>query len=524
MAKESKAQRVERIKKEKDGLDVFADIYRYATTEDPIDPEDIDRLKWYGLYTQNKNLQGDDPELYFMLRVKVEGGHLNVQQIQALGEISYRFARGTADLTTRQDLQFHWIRVKDLPAIFEILDRVGLSSVEAAGDCPRNIVTCPVNGLDHESIDDVSDLVNSLNDLFRGNREFSNLPRKFKIGVSGCHKHCISHEIQDLSFTAVKHHNEVVFSVAVGGGQASNRRIASSIGFVKRDDVIKIALAVATIYRDDGGRENRSQARLGHLIASWGLETFVKRLQEISGVQWIDRESLEFTPYPRRSHFGVIATRDGHFALGCAVTSGRLSGDKLIKLGGALAFYGSQGIVLTTTQNVIVIGIEKKSLDALESTLHAIGIEPKPSVFQARTLACTGLNFCKFAVSETKELAIEVADQLNQAIPDFSEPVSISINGCPNSCAHPHTVDIGFIGAIVKRDDQRINGFDVVVGGHLEGEKSRFGLKTGVKVTPEEIVPFVSTLIHEFEQGECLSFGDFVREKYRENLQGGEES
>ncbi|MCK9374465.1 MAG: nitrite/sulfite reductase, partial [Sulfuricurvum sp.] len=240
MASETKAQRVERIKSEKDGLDVLDDIARYAISGEEIDPEDIDRFKWYGLYTQNKNLQGpEDETLYFMLRIKVEGGYLNREQLAEIGKISKELARDTADLTTRQDIQFHWIKVTDLPQIFARLAAVGLSTIEAAGDCPRNIVCCPVNGIDKDQVDDVRDLVDALNDLYRENRAFSNLPRKFKVGVSGCSKHCLSHEVQDLTFTAAKRQNGgIEFSVSVGGGQASNRRIADHIGYIQRKDVV----------------------------------------------------------------------------------------------------------------------------------------------------------------------------------------------------------------------------------------------------------------------------------------------
>ena len=205
MAKETKAQRVERIKKEKDGLEVINDIYVYAVMGNEVDPEDIDRFKWYGLYSQNKNLQDDDDNtLYFMLRVKLLHGELNFEQLTAIQAISSEFARGTATITTRQDIQFHFIQVRDLPEIFKRLDSVGLSTIFAAGDVPRNAVTCPVNGIDHDQICDTRPIVEKVNKFLTGNKNFSNLPRKFKVGISGCNKHCTNHEIQDISFSAVK--------------------------------------------------------------------------------------------------------------------------------------------------------------------------------------------------------------------------------------------------------------------------------------------------------------------------------
>lgn len=516
MASETKAERIERIKREKDGLEVISDIYRYARTGEEIDPEDIDRFKWYGIYTQNRNLQdAEDETQYFMLRVKLEGGYITAKQVEVLGEISVQFARESGDVTTRQDIQFHWLKIEDFPEILERLAVVGLSVLEASGDCPRNIVSCPVNGIDHHQIDDVRDVVVALNNLYRGNPDFSNLPRKFKIGVSGCNKHCIQHEVQDLAFTAVKNNDELRFSVSVGGGQASNRRIADHIGYVKRRDIIKIAEAVARIYRDFGRRDNRNKARLGHLVEEWGVERFVRELEKESHVALERYDRAPFTPYPRRSHFGVGASvKKGHNTIGCALTSGRISGEKLLKLGRILDLYKAEGITLTTTQNFVILNVHTDATEPMIDTLNAVGFHPYPSVFEARTLACTGLNFCKFAVSETKDLAIEVVEYLNRRFPDFEEPVSISINGCPNSCAHPQIVDIGFVGAIVKRGDERLKGFDLIVGGHLEGEQSRFALKTGVKVASDEVAGLVESLICDFEVSNSNNFGNFLWEKY----------
>ncbi|WP_298694390.1 nitrite/sulfite reductase [uncultured Sulfuricurvum sp.] len=517
MASETKAERIERIKREKDGLAVIADVYRYAQTKEAIDPEDIDRFKWYGLYTQSKTLQDESDETqYYMLRVKVAGGYLNAKQAAVLGQISVDFARNSADLTTRQDVQFHWLTIEDLPDVLGHLALVGLSVVGASGDVPRNIVCCPINGIDADQIDDVRDIVAALNDLYRENREFSNLPRKFKIGVNGCSKHCISHEVQDLAFTAVKHADgKVRFSVSVGGGQASNRRIADHIGYIERSEIVPLAESVARIYRDEGRRDNRSKARLGHLVEAWGVERFVEELEKDSGITLQRFDHAAFTPYPRRGHFGVApSVKKAHNTIGCAVIGGRIGGEKLLKLGRILELYGAEGITLTSSQNFVIVNVHSDATEPLIDTLKAVGIIPYPSVFEARTLACTGLDFCKFAVSETKELAYDVVGYLNAKFPDFDEPVSISINGCPNSCAHPHIVDLGFTGAVLKRGDERLKGFDLIVGGHLEGEKSRFSIKTGVKVASEEVAPLIESLIREYDTTTNLGFGNFLREKY----------
>ncbi len=514
--KETKAQRVERIKREKDGLDVLEDIKRYAITGEEINPEDIDRFKWYGLYTQNKNLQGDDTSTYYMLRVKVEQGFISAEQLLEIAKISQEFARDTADITTRQDIQFHWISIKDISEIFARLYKVGLSALGASGDCPRNIVSCALNGSSHEQVDDVRDIVDALNNLYRANRDFSNLPRKFKIAVSGCSKHCINHEVQDLSFTAVKRANgSLLFSVSVGGGQASNKRIASHIGYIQREEIVAVAKAVATLYRDNGRRDNRSKARLGHLLDVWGVENFSNELQVLSGVTFIAFDAIPFTPYPRRTHFGIMKSRNDNFNnIGYAITSGRIGG-KISTLANVVNFYGARGISLTATQNFIVRDVQKEVTEPLTQTLEAsLGLSVTPSVFQSRTLACTGLNFCKLAISETKNFSIELVNYLNKKFPDFSEPVSISINGCPNACAHPHIVDLGFIGAKIKKDNETVSGFNLVVGGHLNGTESKFALKTPVKVTQDEVPAFVESLILEYEKSFNENFQNFILEKY----------
>lgn len=517
MKKETKAERIERIKLEKDGLDVLKDIYRYAETGEPVDPEDIDRFKWYGLYTQNRSLQEEgDETLYFMLRIKVEGGHLNVEQLKALGAISREFARSSADLTTRQDVQFHWIRIADLPEIFDRLHRVGLSSRGAAGDLPRNIISCPVNGLDQEQIDDVRDIVTSLNDLYRGNRDFSNLPRKFKIGVCGCGSRCMPHEIQDLSFLAFScEEGETRLAVFAGGGEASNRRFATLLGWIHRDEAVAIAGAVARLYRDRGGRENRSKARLGHLIEEMGAEAFGSALEKESGVTLNRCESLGIPPSPERNHFGLHRHVDGeHCWIGCAVGAGRLAEGKLGSLGDVLAFYGAQGITLTPTQDLIVRGIRPYLAAALAETLEGMGVRCHCGTFESSVYACTGREFCKFALSETKRHALGLIDRLNGRFTDRTKGMSLSVNGCPNSCAHPRTVDLGLVGVTLMREGKPVEGFELYAGGTLAGDMSRFGKKTGIRVSADEADELIETLIAEYEAGPHTRFNDFILEKY----------
>jgi sulfite reductase (ferredoxin) len=514
MEKETKAQRVERIKSQKDGLDVLSDIYRYAKSGEELDPEDIDRFKWYGLYTQNSNLQDkDDTKLYFMLRVKLVEGSLDLEQIEAVANISKKYARGTADFTTRQDIQFHFIRVEDLPLIFESLNSVGLTTIFAAGDVPRNVVTCPINSVDEKRIYDVSTIVKEINDYFDANKDVSNLPRKYKVGVSGCSKHCASHEIQDLSFNAVKlKDGRVLFDVNVGGGLASNKRIASHIGYTQAKQVLAVTKAVTEIYKEYGGRENRNRARVGHLLDAFGVEKFRDLLQSKLGFCLEDAELQSYTPYAKREHFGVHSSiKEGRSYIGCAVNGGKIGADGLYALLKILQKYGATAIKATTTQNFVITDLPTRNAQEVVKELSNIGVDANPSPFKARTLSCTGMNFCKFAVSETKNLAIDLAESLHKKFPDFDEPISFSVNGCPHSCAHSHIVDIGLLGCKLKHNGEMVSGFELILGGNLEGERSNFGKKTGIKFISQDAIKSVESIIESYLSSHYKNFHDYAQ-------------
>ncbi|MBW6488282.1 nitrite/sulfite reductase [Sulfurimonas sp.] len=513
MSKETKAQRVERIKKEKNGLDVLKDIYRYAKSGEEVDPEDIDRFKWYGLYTQNRNLQDEnDNTLYFMLRVKLEGGRLDIKGLEAVEEVSRKYARGTADFTTRQDLQFHFIKVADLPAIFSRLSEAGLTTVFAAGDVARNIVTCPVSDVDRERIYDVEAIVKDVYNYFDANREISNLPRKYKVGISACSKQCASHEIQDLSFNAKKSaKGKVLFDVSIGGGLASNKRIASYIGSIESHQILAVTKAVTEIYRDYGNRENRNRARLGHLLDSLGMEKFVEILHPKIEFTIKKDEAQSYTPYANREHFGAHESiKDARSYIGCAIEGGRIGADGLEKFLKIAKKYDITNIRATATQNFVITDLPSENIHVVEEKLKEMGIDVNPSPFKARMLSCTGMNFCKFAVSETKNLAAKLVEHLEKRFPNFEEKLSFSVNGCPNSCAHPHIVDIGLLGCKVKRNGESVSGFELVLGGNLEGDKSSFGRKTGIKFAADDTFRVVESIVESYQGSHYKNFYDYA--------------
>ncbi len=516
MIKETPAKRIQRIKLEKSGLDVLADIKRYAADSSiELDPEDIDRFKWYGLYTQNKNLQPDaDENLYFMLRVKLEKGSLNIEQMREIAKISHEFTKQTATLTTRQDVQFHNVSVKNLPEIFDRLNSVGLSSVYGAGDVPRNAVSCPVMGIDHDEIVDVNDTMSAVNDYFRGNKELVNLPRKYKVGVSACAKHCMGHEIQDLSFTAIKINDEILFDVSVGGGLASNKKIAIHIGYVTQEQILDVVKVVSIIYRDHGLRENRSKARLGHLIDDWGIEKFTKEVNNNLDFKLQDTQEQNYTPYAKREHFGVHSSKlENHSYIGCAINAGKIGAIGFDNLANAVEKAGATTVTITSTQNFIVTDVPNENIDTLIKELDSYQMISNPSPFRARTLSCTGSDFCKFAISETKSQAVQLTEYLEERFPDFTDTLSVSFSGCTNSCAHPHVVNIGFVGTKVKNEEgNSIPGFTLILGGNLEGNKSNFGEKTKLKMRPNQVNGVVEKIILAYEKSNHTVLHDFMKE------------
>ena len=512
----SKIQRVERIKKEKSGLDVIEDIYHYAISGDEIDPEDIDRFKWYGLYTQNRNMQDkDDETLYFMLRVKLMQGAMNIQQIKIVAGISKEFAKGTATFTTRQDIQFHYIKIRDLPEIFFRLNSVNLTTVFAAGDVPRNIATCPVSGIDKNEIYDVTSLVTEVNDYFKGNISLVNLPRKYKVGISGCSKHCMGHEIQDLSFSAVKCENgQILFDISVGGGLASNKQFAIHIGYVIPEQILSVVKAVTDIYRDYGLRLSRNKARLGHLINEWGIEKFKSKVEEDIGFELFEGKIQEYTPYRKREHFGVHKTyKYNESYIGCSINGGAIGDKGLSNLADILQKNGATYIKVTPSQNFIISDVPTQNVDNVLKDLKLIDIDTNPNSFKARTISCTGAKFCKFGISETKDKAIDLVNYLNEKFPNFNETVSISINGCPNSCSLPYLVDIGLVGKKFKDENGKmIAGYDLVLGGNLEGNKSKFGEKMKLKIKPEEVNGIVENIIIKYLNSSKKYFGLFLKD------------
>jgi sulfite reductase (ferredoxin) len=512
----------EENKRNDDGLNVrqrILDIYsRYGF--DSIDPADLrGRFRWYGLYTQRRpGIDGGktavlEPEelddRYFMLRIRIDGGRLDQRQLRTIADVSRRYARGTADVTDRQNIQLHWVEIESVPAIWDALESVGLSTTEACGDTPRVILGCPLAGLDAAEIIDATPEIAAIGAQYIGDPAFSNLPRKFKSSISGCAAQCAIHEINDVAFVGVVNESgEAGYDLWVGGGLSTNPMIGRRLGaFVRSGQVPEVWAGVAGLFRDYGYRRLRHRARIKFLVADWGPEKFREVLEkEYLGYALPDGPAPAPPPHGIRDHVGVHPQRDGNYYVGFAPTVGRLSADALDVIAGLAATYGSGRVHTTTEQKMVILDVPPGRTEELVAELDEAGLPARPSAFRRHTMACTGIEFCKLAIVETKARAADLIAELERRLPDFTTPVTINVNGCPNSCARIQTADIGLKGSLVTGPDgTQVEGFQVHLGGSLnggDGAGSGFGRKLrGLKTTAEELPDYVERVLRRFEAG-----------------------
>ena len=508
----------EQVKKDDDGLNVRArieNIYAHRGF-DSIDGQDLrGRMRWWGLYTQRRpGIDGgktavlEPHELddeYFMLRVRLDGGRLTAAQLRAVSEVSTTYARGTADVTDRQNIQLHWIRIEDVPAIWRILEGVGLQTTEACGDTPRVILGSPVAGVSKDEVLDATPVIEELQRRFIGSKDFSNLPRKFKTAVSGLQD--VVHEANDVSFVGVVHPElGPGFDLWVGGGLSTNPQFAKRLGaFVPMDEVPDVWAGVCGIFRDYGYRRLRNRARLKFLVADWGAERF----REVLETEYLQRKLTDgpapaYVPPQERDHIGVHEQKDGAFYVGFAPRVGRIDGATLGRIADLAEAVGSDRIRTTTDQKMLILDVPADRTGWLAEELETLDLQVRPSVFRRHTMACTGIEFCKLAIVETKALASATIDELEKRLPDFDTPVTINVNGCPNSCARIQTADIGLKGQLVRDGEgNQVEGFQVHLGGHLgsdAGDEGSFGRKVrGLKVTATELPDYIERVLRAYQ-------------------------
>ncbi len=506
----------ERTKADDDGLNVrtrIEEIYSRAGFAS-IDPADLNgRFRWWGLYTQRRpgiesgrtaTLEPHElSDEYFMLRIRSDGGRLDLAQLRTVAHISTTYARDSADITDRQNIQLHWVRIEDVPQIWRELEAVGLTTAEACGDTPRVVLGSPVAGVAADEIVDATPAIDEIVRRFVADPSLSNLPRKFKSAVSGSPQHDVAHEVNDLSFVGVRHPElGPGFDVYVGGGLSTNPMYAQRLGaFVTLDEVPSVWHGIVQLFRDYGYRRLRHRARLKFLVADWG----VARVREVLETEYLHRRLTDGpapeSPPLRRDHVGVHLQRDGRYYVGVAPTVGRVSGRTLAAVADLVEAAGSDRVRLTAQQKLLVLDVDERHVTALRRALADLGLDPGPSEFRRGTMACTGIEFCKLAIVETKAGAARLVDELETRLPGFDAPLSIHVNGCPNSCARIQVADVGLKGSIVRdAEGNPVEGFQVHLGGTL-GPDAAFGRKPrGLKVTSRELPLFVERVARRYTE------------------------
>jgi len=509
--KETKAQRAERLKFEKNPWEAFDEVRAFALAgRAAVLPTWANMyFKWWGIYTQGDGVgavggSGGEGKItdYFMMRIGIPNGILNSAQARVIARLTKRYARNLADITVRQAIQLHWLTIESLPEIVDELTAVGLSPKGACGDVVRNVTGCPLAGLAADEIIDASPLVLKIVDGLAGNSEFYNLPRKFKISVTGCPDWCSYPEINDIGLTAVKRGAEIGYTVRVGGGLSADPHLAVKLNaFIPPGQAIPVVRSIAEIFRDQKGlRESRDRARLKHLFLreGWTADSFLAEIE--SRLQHCfdpaDEEKL-----PRdihRDHVGIHAQKQAglHF-VGASVLRGRLSGEQLEAAAELADRFGSGNLRTTVMQNLLFVNVPASKSAELARELNAIDLPVDGSPFWRGTVACTGTEFCKLAITETKGFARWLVDEMEMRLPQFDQQLKLNVTGCPNSCGQYWIADIGIEGKKIKHEGKLVDAFQFAVGGAV-GEFAKIGRPLGYRCLATHVPDAVERLLRSY--------------------------
>ncbi len=516
MGIETKAQRVERLKRELNPWAAYSEIVRFAREGFEAIPAEWlgTYFRWWGIYTQGDGVgavggKGGEGKAvpYFMLRIRIPNGILSAAQLRVLADLTERHARGVADLTVRQNVQLHWVRVEDLPTIFSALGDCGLSSLGTCGDVTRNITGCPLAGLDADEIVDASPLVHAATAMVNGSPEFYNLPRKYKVSITGCRVWCSYPEINDVGLTAVRdgYTGHVGYSLRVGGGLSTQPHLAPRLNaFVRPDQVLAVVKGVSEIFRDsDALRQNREKARLKFLFLDhgWTPDRFLNALQARVGFP-LDPAVPETLPEESyRDHVGIHPQKQaGLVYAGLPILRGRLTPDEMRGLAGLAERFGTGELRTTTMQNLVIVNVPRARAGELERAIDRTGFRLDASPFRRGTVACTGSEFCKLALTETKGFARWLVEDLEARLPGFQEHVRLNVTGCPNSCGQHWIADIGIEGKKVKVDGRLVDAYYFCVGGAV-GKHQAVARPVGYRVPASHVPEAVERLLRAYLAG-----------------------
>jgi sulfite reductase (ferredoxin) len=511
--KETKAQKSERLKLAKNPWDAWDEVRQFAKEgRDSVLPEWTGLyFKWWGVYTQGDGLgvtggtagEGKASE-YFMMRIGMPNGMLTSQQLRVIADLTKKYARDLADITTRQNIQLHWLTIEALPEVVDALTAVGLSPKGACGDVVRNVTGCPLAGLHNHELLDASPLALEIAHKLTANPEFYNLPRKFKISVTGCPEWCSYPEINDVALTAIKRGDEVGYTLRVGGGLSTEPHMAVRIpAFIKQAEAYNVVEAVVRIFREQQDlRENRTRARIKYLFMrhGWTAESMLEAIEEKLGYK-LDAapatdEHLLDDIY--RDHIGITPQRQpGLSSVGASVLNGRLSGDQLAKLAELSDKYGNGQLRATIMQNIILANVPDRETAALVIELNSLGLHVDISSFWRGAIACTGTEFCKLAIAETKGFSKWLVSEMEERLPGFDQQIRLHVTGCTNSCGQHWIADIGLEGKKIKKDGQSVDAFYFCVGGAV-GKYARPARALGYRAAADEVPAAIERMLRAY--------------------------
>ena len=523
--KETKAQKVERLKLEKNPWNAWEEVRQFAREgRESVLPEWAGTyFKWWGIYTQGdgvgvtggKGGEGKASE-YFMMRIGLPNGLLTSHQLHGIADITAKYARGVADITTRQNIQLHWLTIEALPEVVEVLTEIGLSPKGACGDVVRNVTGCPLAGLDGHEVLDASPLAVEIAHGLTANPEFYNLPRKFKISVTGCPLWCSYPEINDVGLTALKRVKdgveEVGYSLRVGGGLSTEPHLAVRLNaFVPQDKAYAAVKAVCEIFREqDALRESRTHARIKYLFMrhGWTAESMLAAIEEKLGFKFDACDEGPVAEDVYRDHVGVHQQRqDGLSFIGATVLNGRLNPAQLHALAGLAETYGDGHLRATIGQNIVLVNIPNAKTQEVVREIVALGLQVEPTVFYRGAVACTGTEFCKLAITETKGFAKWLVGEMEERLPGFDQQLRLHVTGCTNSCGQSWIADIGLEGKKLKKDGKMMDAFYFCVGGAVgeyAGIARQIGYRAAAEDCPEAIERLLRGYLAQREEGENL--------------------
>jgi len=501
------------------------EIRRFARDGfDSIPPEWIGSyFRWWGVYTQGDGagvVGGKDGQgkalPCFMVRIRIPNGLLRSNQLRTIADLARRYARGTADLTVRQNIQLHWVTIEALPEILDGLWRVGLNTTGSCGDVTRNITGCPVAGVDANEIYDASQLALEADRMLAGNADFYNLPRKFKISITGCRVWCPYPEINDVGLTAMERSSgggrEVGFSLRVGGGLSTDPYLGARLNaFVRKEQVLPVIKGVAELFRDsDVLREHRERARLKFLFLrhGWTAESFQKELERRIGFELDAAEPEQPPDDVYRDHIGIHAQKQpGYCYVGATVLRGRITPEQMDAAADLAERFANGELRTTNMQNLLIVNVPRLLADELANQLDAIGLPASGSPFRRGVIACSGSEFCKLAITETKAFSRWLVEELEERLPGFEQHLKLHVTGCPNSCGQHWIADIGIEGKKLKLNGQMVDAYYFCVGGALGLHQSiarPVGYRCAAVEVPEAIERVLRRYLAERHPGENL--------------------